>query len=139
MKERVCTNISMSLRITSSTGDNAAPRPAYLHDIPLMSVVPSAASDIEALTEYFPAWYGALWPRFAQLFLGSSGSVTPLHFDCSLTHNLFFQVIGEKRFTLLPPKQAGYCYRKNWRWFEVDVERPDYERHPLYRLATPTQ
>jgi hypothetical protein len=31
------------------------------------------------------------------------------------------------------------CYRSNWRWFEVDVEEPDYARHPLYRSATPAE
>ncbi|MGO9771420.1 MAG: cupin-like domain-containing protein [Roseiarcus sp.] len=127
------------LRDYASKGEDAAQRPAYLHDVPLTSIVADASSDLEALPVYFPAWYGALWPRFAQLFLGPSGSVTPLHFDCLLTHNLFFQVVGEKRFTLIPREQSEYCYRNNWRWFEVDVEQPDYGRHPLYRFATPAQ
>jgi hypothetical protein len=119
----------------SGAGESA--RPAYLHDVPLTSIIPDAALDLDGAPDYFPSWYGASWPKFAQLFLGPSGSVTPLHFDCLLTHNLFFQIVGEKRFTLLPFEQAKNCYRRNWRWFDVDVEHPNYERHPLYQAATP--
>jgi hypothetical protein len=120
--------------------DETAPRPAYLHDIPLTSLLPDAEVDLSAFPrDYFPAWYGAQWTNFAQLFLGPSGSVTPLHFDCLLTHNLFFQLIGAKRFTLIPHEQLSYCYPYNWRWCAVDVEAPDLERHPLYRHATPVE
>lgn len=114
--------------------------PAYLHDVPLTSILPRAAVDLEGFpTDFFPGWYGRAWTNFAQLFLGPSGSVTPLHFDCLMTHNLFFQVIGRKRFTLIPHEQIEYCYPYGWRWCEVDVENPDYDRHPLYRMASPTE
>lgn len=110
--------------------------PAYLHDIPLTSVLPGAATDLAAFPhQFFPRWYGADWTRFAQLFLGPSGSITPLHFDCLLTHNLFFQVWGRKRFTLLPHEELGKCYPRDWRWCRVDVENPDFDRYPLYREA----
>ncbi|PWB83435.1 MAG: transcription factor jumonji [Methylocystaceae bacterium] len=115
-------------------------RPPYLHDVPLTSILADAAADLEQFPcGFFPAWYGADWPKFAQLFLGPSGSVTPLHFDCLLTHNLFFQVMGRKKFTLLPYKQLVYCYPRDWRWCAVDVENPDYDRHPLFRSASPVE
>lgn len=114
----------------------ALERPAYLHDMPLVSILPEAISDLTAFpATYFPAWYRSDWWRFAQIFLGPSQSLTPLHFDTLLTHNLFFQVMGRKRFILLAHDQRHYCYRYGWRWFEVDPEQPDYDRHPLYRNA----
>ena len=111
-------------------------RPAYLHDVPLLSVLPDAAGDLQgSLSDYFPAWYGRDMLRFAQFFLGPKHSLTPLHFDCLLTHNLFFQVAGRKRFILLDHSQLRYCYRYRWRWCEVDAENPDFSRHPLFREA----
>ena len=111
-------------------------RPPYLHDVPLMNILAGADSDLaEVPAAYFPNWYGNQWQNFAQFFLGPSGSLTPLHFDTLLTHNLFFQVAGRKRFILVPPEQAKYCYRQSWRWFAVDAEAPDYAVHPLFRKA----
>jgi len=122
------------------SGSNGAPLPAYLHDIPLKKILPDADDLLEAFpAQYFPAWYRPVWSNFAQFFLGPAGSVTPLHFDCLLTHNLFFQVSGRKRFTLIAPEQLSYCYPVNWRWCEVDVEQPDFNRHPDYRQARPVE
>lgn len=123
-------------------GDKAAlgDWPGYLHDVPLVSILGGATSDLDDVPAgYFPSWYGSQWPKFAQFFLGPPGSLTPLHFDTLLTHNLFFQVAGRKRFILLAPEQAAYCYRKSWRWFAVDAEAPDYAVHPLYRKAEPLE
>ncbi len=113
-------------------------RPAYLHDVPLLSILPEAAADLEGFpAEYFPSFYRRDWLKFAQFFLGPTHSLTPLHFDCLLTHNLFFQVAGRKRFILLPYEQNRFCYRYKWRWFMVDAEKPDYLLHPDYRGARP--
>jgi ribosomal protein L16 Arg81 hydroxylase len=131
-----------SLRIYEAEGGRGSTlvRPAYLHDVPLTSVLPEAAADLSSFQrDFFPSWYGAEWVNFAQLFLGPSGSVTPLHFDCLLTHNLFFQVSGKKLFTLLPFEDLKWCYAYDWRWCEVNVEQPDFDRHPLYRNARQTQ
>lgn len=115
---------------------SAAERPPYLHDVPLLSILPDAADDLEGFpADYFPPWYRAQWLHFAQFFLGPTHSLTPLHFDCLLTHNLFFQVMGRKRFILLDHSQLPRCYRYRWRWCEVDAENPDFARHPLYRDA----
>jgi hypothetical protein len=114
----------------------AKDKPAYLHDIPLTSVLPDAIKDLEDFPQdYFPAWYGQDWWRFAQFFLGPTHSLTPLHFDCLLTHNLFFQVTGRKCFTLLPYQQRQFCYVHQWRWCQVNVEQPDFDLFPLYRNA----
>ena len=68
---------------------NSPPAPAYLHDIPLTALLPQAHADLESFPwRYFPSWYGEDWAKFAQVFLGPRESLTPLHFDCLLTHNL---------------------------------------------------
>lgn len=123
------------------TGDATADqKPAYLHDVPLTSILPEADVDLEKFpSDYFPNWYRAEWWKFAQLFLGPPHSVTPLHFDCLLTHNLFFQIMGRKRFVLIAHEQLKYCYPHHWRWCEVNVEEPDHDRYPLYRMAKPAE
>ncbi|OQK18641.1 transcription factor jumonji [Methyloprofundus sedimenti] len=115
---------------------SAIDRPPYLHDLPLLSVLPNAANDLVGFpSDYFPEWYRSDWTKYAQFFFGPSHSLTPLHFDCLLTHNLFFQVKGRKRFILLQHDQLSSCYCYKWRWSEVDAENPDFIRHPLYRGA----
>lgn len=119
---------------TYETRFESEERPAYLHDVPLLGILPNVAEDLRGFpSDYFPDWYRPNWIQFAQFFLGPKHSVTPLHFDCLLTHNLFFQVAGRKRFILLDQDQLPYCYRYRWRWCEVDAENPDFARHPLFR------
>lgn len=124
-----------------NTGDvTTDQKPAYLHDVPLTSILPEADVDLEKFpSDYFPNWYRAEWWKFAQLFLGPPYSVTPLHFDCLLTHNLFFQIKGRKRFVLIAREQLKYCYPHHWRWCEVNVEEPDYDHYPLYGKAKPAE
>jgi len=115
-------------------------RPAYLHDLPLTSILPNAFSDLETFPAlFFPEWYRDEWWKFAQVFLGPSHSFTPLHFDCLLTHNLFFQIEGIKRFILVSPDHLKFCYPHEWRWSRIDADNPDYERYPLYKLASPAE
>ncbi|TFV36443.1 cupin-like domain-containing protein [Bradyrhizobium niftali] len=110
----------------------------YCHDIPLLGLVEKLARDCQP----FPAnllspWYRRHWWRFSQFFMGPAGTVTPLHFDSLVSHNLFFQIYGVKQFTILPSSQAPFCGLRGWRWFDVDPEQPDYLRFPGYRQATP--
>jgi hypothetical protein len=122
------------------TGSPMDQRPPYLHDVPLTSILPNAISDLETFpAEYFPAWYRREWPKFAQLFLGPSHSVTPLHFDCLLTHNLFFQINGLKKFIVVARDRLECCYPRDWRWCNVDAGQPDYDKYPLYKLANPIE
>ncbi|MGY5795662.1 cupin-like domain-containing protein len=110
----------------------------YCHDIPLLGLVESLAEDCHPFPrDYLTPWYRQHWWRYSQFFMGPAGTVTPLHFDTLLSHNLFFQIYGEKRFTILPPSQATLCGRRGWRWFDVDPEQPDNVRFPDYEQATP--
>jgi hypothetical protein len=115
--------------------DDAQP-PPYLHDVPLMSLIPELRQDLEPFpVSYFPRFFRRRWWQFTQFFVGPSGSVTPLHFDTLLTHNLFFQVVGRKRFVMVDAADRGHCYVYNWRWSSVDPEAADLDRFPRFRQA----
>jgi ribosomal protein L16 Arg81 hydroxylase len=112
--------------------------PPYCHDLPLFSLINLLIKDVQPFPfDYLPKWYWYKWWRYCQFFIGASGSITPLHFDCLLTNNLFFQIMGRKQFTLIPPDDSKYCYKYAWRWFRVDPENPDFNRYPKYKNAKP--
>ena len=72
----------------------------------------------------------------ARLFLwfGPAGTVTPLHYD---TMNvLFAQVLGRKKFTLIPSFQSHLVYNHVGVYSQVDCEAPDYDQFPLFRKVT---
>lgn len=107
--------------------------PLYCHDVPLLHVRPDLRAALEPFpAEYFPAFYRKNWPRYTQFFIGPVGAFTPLHFDCLLTNNLFFQVHGRKRFYLIDYAYANRCGRHGWRWFNADPEQPDYRAFPEF-------
>jgi hypothetical protein len=81
----------------------------------------------------------APWSR-PKLWLGSAGTVMPLHFDVSL--NLYALVTGKKRFVLYPPAQSRLLYpcgffSKAPNFAEVDPEVPDRARFPRFANARP--
>lgn len=110
----------------------------YCHDLPLFSLIPSLIEDVQPFPlDYLPKWYWYKWWRYCQFFIGASNSITPLHFDCLLTNNIFFQLVGRKQFTILLPEDAKYCYRRGWRWFLVNPDNPDFNKYPDYKNARP--
>lgn len=113
-------------------------RPSYCHDIPIFIMEPKLKDDIcNFPLDFLPKIYENWW-KYCQFFFGPSGSVTPLHFDCLLTHNLFFQIKGTKRFTLIPHSEASACGRNGWRWFELNPENIDNKRFSKYDPANTT-
>ncbi|MDM9379454.1 cupin-like domain-containing protein [Chlorogloeopsis sp. ULAP01] len=112
--------------------------PPYCHDLPLFSLIPALIEDAQPFPlDYLPKWYWYKWWRYCQFFIGASDSLTPLHFDCLLTNNIFFQISGRKQFTILLSEDAKYCYRQGWRWFLVNPELPDFHKYPDYKNARP--
>jgi hypothetical protein len=112
----------------------------YCHDIPMFAMVEALIEDCRPFpVQFLPTWYREDWWKYVQFFLGPIDSLTPLHFDTLLTHNLFFQIKGRKRFTILSADQMAYCGRRGWRWFDVNPEKPDLDRFPEYRQATPVE
>jgi hypothetical protein len=112
--------------------------PGYMHDVPLFQVFPSLRDDVAPFPLHLlPKWYWRSWSAYAQYFMGPTGSVTPLHFDTLLTHNLFFHLTGRKRFILIPAEQRALCYPYRWRWARFDPSAPDYDVFPRAADATP--
>lgn len=115
-------NLKMGLKAT---------KPGYLHDLPFFYMFPEYLSDINPFPkELLPKWYWSKWQNYIQFFMGSTGSLTPLHFDTLLTNNLFFQVAGRKKFILIEANQKKDCYMEGWRWAKFDPQNPDYEKFP---------
>lgn len=103
----------------------------YLHDIPFFYMFPEYLADILPFPkELLPEWYRPKWQNYVQFFMGATGSLTPLHFDTLLTHNLFFQVVGKKQFILIDGAQKDHSYIRGWRWSNFDPKYPDYEKFP---------
>ncbi|ESY12747.1 hypothetical protein X751_29510 [Mesorhizobium sp. LNJC395A00] len=127
--------------VMAQPGENAsydARGTPYCHDIPLLGLMENLAGDCQPFpANFLEPSYRSHWWRYSQFFMGPAGTVTPLHFDTLLSHNLFFQIYGAKQFTILPPSQAGRCGRRGWRWFDVDPEQPDHVLYPQYEQATP--
>ena len=112
--------------------------PGYLHDVPFFHLYPKFTPDIEPFpVDLFPKWYSENWHNYIQFFMGATGSLTPLHFDTLCTNNLFFQVVGKKKFILIPEAQKDQCYMKGWRWADFDPSDPDFEKFPLAQEVTP--
>lgn len=129
-----CSLVS-DLGSTSTAGQEGA-APPYLHDFPLLRLVPDLRKDLDPFPlEFFPKFYHAEWWSFAQFFVSPPRGATPLHFDTLQTHNLFFQIHGTKRFIMIPAEDRRFCYTYNWRWSPVNAEQPDLERYPLFKHA----
>ncbi|MGF6849017.1 hypothetical protein QFZ51_004252 [Chitinophaga sp. W3I9] len=110
--------------------------PPYLHDVPIFLLLPQLKEDVSPFPSFLlPSWYGNNWWKFVQFFMGGTNSLTPLHFDTLCTHNLFFQIQGSKKFYLVAAKDREKCYLNSWRWANVDLENPDFEKYPLLREA----
>lgn len=84
-------------------------------------------ADVGPLPEYLdeagPAPDGSFW-------FGPAGTVTPLHHD--EMNILVCQVYGRKRWTLISPNQTPLVYNEVGVYSAVDLDDPDYERHPLF-------
>lgn len=107
--------------------------PAYLHDVPLLKLMPSLRKDLEPFPAHlFPKFFRDRWWEFPQFFVGPSRAETSFHFDTLLTHNLFFQFDGTKRFVMVLNAYRDRCYTHKWRWSPVDPDQPDLERFPKF-------
>lgn len=105
--------------------------PAYLHDVPLLQMIPGLRDDLDGFpAQFLPPFFRKNWWVFPQFFVGPSRSETPLHFDTLLTHNLFFQFQGSKRFVMVENKDRGRCHTRNWRWSPIDPDAPDLKLYP---------
>lgn len=76
------------------------------------------------------------------LWIGSEGACTPCHYD-TFGYNIVAQLSGEKKWTLLCPKDTRNMYptripfEESSVFSEVDVVEPDLTRYPLFGNTTP--
>jgi hypothetical protein len=122
--------------------------PFYIRDYwALFERHPELLSDCPVPTYFFnwmnrmPAFMRRPGPR---LFEGPRGAVTPLHADIWGTHAWMTQIVGRKRWILIPPYQAHLLGKKislkgGLPRYAVNPENPDHERFPLFAQATPVE
>lgn len=77
-----------------------------------------------------------------RLWLSRPGTAVPLHRD--VAQNIFYQLVGRKRFLLYPPAASPWLYSNPIRsalanYGRFDPTRPDYARHPLSRAVLPVE
>jgi len=101
----------------------------------------NAGTNKEALKELwddivpFPAYLRDDDPNNRGFFwFGPKGTVTPLHHD--LTNNFMAQVRGRKRVRLIAPYELAHLYNNRHCYTQVDLDRIDYDRFPLFRNVT---
>jgi hypothetical protein len=84
---------------------------------------------------HWPGWFDKMGPP--RFWLGPAGTVTPLH--CDYDDNIFAQVWGRKRITLVPPHHDAFLYVREANpvlfGSPFDPEAPDFGRYPLARQA----
>jgi len=69
----------------------------------------------------------------SSFWFGPGGTVTPLHHDTlMLCHT---QLVGRKRWRFVSPLQWPKVYNHSGVFSPVDVDRPDFVRHPDFRDA----
>jgi len=78
----------------------------------------------------------------SRFWVGPPHTSAPLHRD--VAENIFFQLVGRKRFYLYPPAATHWLYSYPLRsalpnYSRFDPEQPDYERFPLSRCAKPLE
>lgn len=91
---------------------------------------------------YFYDWCAKL-PQLQRpgprLFIGPRGAVTPFHIDFWGTHGWLTNIVGRKRWIVVPPHQKhllhGVRFGNKVR-YEVNPEAPDFDRFPRFREVT---
>jgi hypothetical protein len=106
----------------------------YLMQQPLLREFPELASLLS------PPAYARGARTHPHLWFGTEGNLSPLHYD--MANNLFGQLHGRKRFLLFHPNDSRRLYPRDARakhhnLSDVDAERPDLGRHPLFADARP--
>ncbi len=132
-------------RVLASTDENPAP---YLRNQNLCELFPSLMQDVSPMPGYsFPNWlpesysFKSLQRVFhehseIQFYFGGTGGAFPvLHYDVLASHAYLFQIYGRKKFIVFSPDQTKYLYLKPRNFSQVNVEKPDLEKFPLFKQA----
>lgn len=109
----------------------------YLRFSPLVEQIPELSRDLNL------NWLNSLKTRWSigntyYLFVGGKKTVTHLH--CDQPCNLFVQVYGRKKWTLIPVDQSLLVYPQATQtaYFKssADLQNLDSQKHPLVKKAT---
>ncbi|MBI3784750.1 MAG: cupin-like domain-containing protein [Deltaproteobacteria bacterium] len=78
----------------------------------------------------------------SRLWVSAPDTSAPLHRD--VAENIFFQLVGRKRFFLYAPAASPWLYSNGFRsalpnYTQFDPETPDYDRFPLSRHVEPIE
>ena len=69
--------------------------------------------------------------RLSSFWFGPAGTNTPLHHDTLMLFHT--QIVGRKRWRFISPLQTPRLYNHNNVFSPIDLDRPDFERYPLFR------
>jgi Cupin-like domain len=117
--------------------------PLYLYGWPALRLHPELYDDITPAPYFVLDLVSTLSPTLREVFewtsqtnytavyLGPVGSLSSLHQDFWHTHAYLAQIQGRKRAILFSPEDSEFLYGGN-----VDPERPDFGRFPLFDRAT---
>lgn len=70
----------------------------------------------------------------SSFWFGPAGTITPLHHDAIML--LHTQVVGRKRWRFISPLETPRLYNHDGYFSAIDLENPDFERHPALRGVT---
>ena len=105
---------------------------AYLAQHPLLSQIPALGEDVEGN----PCLCGIQGPTKVNVWCGTGGTRTPLHFDSF--DNLLVQIVGAKYVRIYPSEETDKLYviksnagvSSQGNMSEVNCELEDWSRHP---------
>ncbi|NES98967.1 MAG: cupin-like domain-containing protein [Sphaerospermopsis sp. SIO1G2] len=109
----------------------------YLYQTPIDQSFPELLPDIQT-----PEYIKPGDPVLANLWMGTGGNISPLHWDSA--QNLLSQIQGRKRILLFEPKQTEFLYpfpanSKIPHMSQVKVDRPDFNKFPKSQNARYTE
>lgn len=90
-----------------------------------------------------PSYFDRALFEPAAMWLGSKGSITPLHKDGS--DNFAVHVSGRKRWVIFPPRDAIHLYMRrvsdesDFSVSAIDLRSPDLDKHPAFASAMPIE
>jgi Cupin-like domain len=100
--------------------DDITPAPYFVLDF--VSALSPTLREIFEWTSTYNYW---------AIYIGSAGSLSPLHRDYWNTHGYLAQIRGRKRAILFSPEDSDFLYSG-----KVDPEQPDFGLFPLFERAT---
>ncbi|XP_062508428.1 hypoxia-inducible factor 1-alpha inhibitor-like isoform X2 [Corticium candelabrum] len=101
----------------------------FSRDISLLrDQFPEVVSHISPISDFVVSEGGVQ----INLWIGRAGIITHTHYDAM--YNLFYQIRGQKRFTLFPPSSLLYlypCLHPHYGHSQVDIVSSDQQKFPL--------